>query len=222
MSVSYPLAHATASAPLSAAPDRRRGGAEVRPDEAARRRRRADHPGDALRGPLRARARALRPLLGRLRRAVRPAERRALVRDRRVRPRRAEPRHVRSAHRPVRRLHGVVRRLHGRRRCSAWSARTRAGRWTFSSSALMDILLAFPQLILALAIASILGPAVQNVVIAITIPIIPRAARVVRATALVREGEPVRRGGAGARRPAASRHPSAHRPQRHGALHHHR
>ena len=45
---------------------------------------------------------------------------------------------------------------------------------------LMDILLAFPQLILALAIASILGPAVQNVVIAIAIPIIPRAARVVR------------------------------------------
>lgn len=49
---------------------------------------------------------------------------------------------------------------------------------------LMDILLAFPQLILALAIASILGPAVQNVVVAITIPIVPRVARVVRATAL--------------------------------------
>ena len=49
---------------------------------------------------------------------------------------------------------------------------------------LMDVLLAFPQLILALAIASILGPAVHNVVIAISIPIIPRAARVVRATAL--------------------------------------
>jgi len=48
----------------------------------------------------------------------------------------------------------------------------------------MDILLAFPLLILALAIASILGPAVQNVVVAIAIPIIPRAARVVRATAL--------------------------------------
>jgi peptide/nickel transport system permease protein len=48
----------------------------------------------------------------------------------------------------------------------------------------MDMLLAFPQLILALAIASILGPAVQNVVIAISIPIIPRAARVVRSTAL--------------------------------------
>jgi peptide/nickel transport system permease protein len=49
---------------------------------------------------------------------------------------------------------------------------------------LMDMLLAFPQLILALAIASILGPAVQNVVIAIAVPIIPRAARVVRAAAL--------------------------------------
>ena len=49
---------------------------------------------------------------------------------------------------------------------------------------LMDILLAFPLLILALAIASILGPAVHNVVIAIAIPIIPRAARVVRAAAL--------------------------------------
>jgi peptide/nickel transport system permease protein len=49
---------------------------------------------------------------------------------------------------------------------------------------LMDILLAFPQLILALAIASILGPSVRNVIIAVSIPIIPRAARVVRATAL--------------------------------------
>jgi peptide/nickel transport system permease protein len=54
----------------------------------------------------------------------------------------------------------------------------------------MDILLAFPQLILALAIASILGPAVQNVVIAIAIPIIPRAARVVRATALAVKEHP--------------------------------
>jgi peptide/nickel transport system permease protein len=49
---------------------------------------------------------------------------------------------------------------------------------------LMDILLAFPLLILALAIASILGPAVHNVVVAVAIPIIPRAARIVRATAL--------------------------------------
>ncbi|HSF05186.1 MAG TPA: ABC transporter permease [Methylomirabilota bacterium] len=58
------------------------------------------------------------------------------------------------------------------------------GKFDLLLERLMDILLAFPQLILALAIASILGPAVQNVVIAISIPIIPRAARVVRATAL--------------------------------------
>jgi peptide/nickel transport system permease protein len=49
---------------------------------------------------------------------------------------------------------------------------------------LVDILLAFPQLILALAVASVLGPAVQNVVVAVAIPIIPRAARVVRSAAL--------------------------------------
>jgi peptide/nickel transport system permease protein len=68
---------------------------------------------------------------------------------------------------------------------------------------LMDILLAFPLLILALAIASILGPAVQNVVVAIAIPIVPRAARVVRATALsVKENHYVE----AARSLGASRH----------------
>ena len=86
---------------------------------------------------------------------------------------------------------------------------------------LMDILLAFPQLILALAIASILGPAVQNVVIAISIPVIPRVARVVRAAALsVKENVYVEAVQAlGAR--AAPRHPAAHHPQRHRPLHHH-
>ncbi len=49
---------------------------------------------------------------------------------------------------------------------------------------LIDILLAFPQLILALAIASVLGPAVQTVVVAVAIPIVPRAARIVRSAAL--------------------------------------
>ncbi len=55
---------------------------------------------------------------------------------------------------------------------------------------LMDILLAFPLLILALAIASILGPAIHNVVIAIAMPIVPRAARVVRASALSVKANP--------------------------------
>ena len=61
---------------------------------------------------------------------------------------------------------------------------------------LMDILLAFPLLILALAIASILGPAVRFVVVAISVPIIPRAARVVRAAALaVKENQYVEAAG---------------------------
>src|SRR5262245_19941956 len=60
----------------------------------------------------------------------------------------------------------------------------RGGKVDLLLERVMDVLLAFPQLILALAVASILGPAVQNVVIAVAIPIIPRAARVARATAL--------------------------------------
>jgi peptide/nickel transport system permease protein len=48
----------------------------------------------------------------------------------------------------------------------------------------MDVLLAFPLLILALAIVSVLGRSIPNVVLAIAIPIIPRTARIVRASAL--------------------------------------
>ncbi|HEX5999605.1 MAG TPA: ABC transporter permease [Hyphomicrobiaceae bacterium] len=52
----------------------------------------------------------------------------------------------------------------------------------------MDILMAFPLVILALAVVSILGTGTQNVILAITIPFIPRCARVVRSSALaVRE-----------------------------------
>jgi peptide/nickel transport system permease protein len=49
---------------------------------------------------------------------------------------------------------------------------------------IMDVLLAFPTLIMALAIMAVLGPSVRNVIIAISIPFIPRAGRVVRSTAL--------------------------------------
>src|ERR1700733_13861314 len=49
---------------------------------------------------------------------------------------------------------------------------------------LFDIVMAFPLIIMALAIASIFGTGVQNVIIAITIPLIPRCARVVRSSAL--------------------------------------
>jgi peptide/nickel transport system permease protein len=48
----------------------------------------------------------------------------------------------------------------------------------------MDVMLAFPLLILALAIVSVLGRSVPNVVLAIAIPIIPRTTRIVRSSAL--------------------------------------
>ncbi len=48
----------------------------------------------------------------------------------------------------------------------------------------MDILQGLPLLVLALVMSAALGPAIQNVIIAISIPIIPRAARVIRASVL--------------------------------------
>jgi len=48
----------------------------------------------------------------------------------------------------------------------------------------MDVFMSFPLIILALAIVSIFGTELQYVIIAITIPFIPRCARVVRSTAL--------------------------------------
>jgi peptide/nickel transport system permease protein len=47
-----------------------------------------------------------------------------------------------------------------------------------------DVVMAFPLIIMALAVVAIFGTGVQNVIIAITIPLIPRCARVVRSSAL--------------------------------------
>ena len=49
---------------------------------------------------------------------------------------------------------------------------------------LVDILMAFPLIVLALAVVATLGAGTVNVVIAITIPFIPQCARVVRSNAL--------------------------------------
>lgn len=49
---------------------------------------------------------------------------------------------------------------------------------------LMDILLSFPLIILALAVVAILGNGVWNMVLAITVPMVPRCARVIRSSAL--------------------------------------
>jgi peptide/nickel transport system permease protein len=48
----------------------------------------------------------------------------------------------------------------------------------------MDTLMAFPTLILALAMVAVLGPSIQNVIIALAVVKLPNASRVVRATTL--------------------------------------
>jgi peptide/nickel transport system permease protein len=48
----------------------------------------------------------------------------------------------------------------------------------------LDVMMAFPLIIMALAVVAIFGTGVQNVIVAITIPLIPRCARVVRSSAL--------------------------------------
>lgn len=49
----------------------------------------------------------------------------------------------------------------------------------------MDAMLAFPMLLLALAMAAVLGSSIQNVIVALAMPIVPRAARIARASTLV-------------------------------------
>ena len=48
----------------------------------------------------------------------------------------------------------------------------------------MDVFLAFPSIIMALVVVSVLGTGLQNVIIAIMLPMIPQCARVVRSSAL--------------------------------------
>ena len=49
---------------------------------------------------------------------------------------------------------------------------------------MMDILQGLPLLILALVMAAALGPSIGNVIVAISVPIIPRAQRVIRASVI--------------------------------------
>ncbi len=58
------------------------------------------------------------------------------------------------------------------------------GKFDLIFQRIMDILMSFPLIILALAVVAIFGTGIQNVIIAITIPFIPRCARVVRSSAL--------------------------------------
>jgi len=58
------------------------------------------------------------------------------------------------------------------------------GKTDLITQRILDILQGLPLLVLALVMSAALGPSVQNVVIAISIPIIPRAARVIRSSVL--------------------------------------
>jgi len=49
---------------------------------------------------------------------------------------------------------------------------------------IIDIMQALPLLVMALVMAASLGPAIENTIIAIAIPLVPRAARVVRSSTL--------------------------------------
>ena len=64
----------------------------------------------------------------------------------------------------------------------------------------MDVLLAFPYLLLAIAVVAILGPGLLTAMIAIGIVHVPGYARIVRGSVLVVRVPRVRRGGDGARR----------------------
>jgi peptide/nickel transport system permease protein len=58
------------------------------------------------------------------------------------------------------------------------------GKTDLIAQRLLDILQGLPLLVLALVMTASLGPSVPNVIVAISIPIIPRAARVIRASVL--------------------------------------
>jgi peptide/nickel transport system permease protein len=62
------------------------------------------------------------------------------------------------------------------------------GRTDVVVQAIMDVLLSFPLIVLAIAMVAVLGTGTVNVILAIVVPMVPRAARVCRSSALsVRE-----------------------------------
>jgi peptide/nickel transport system permease protein len=58
------------------------------------------------------------------------------------------------------------------------------GKTDLITQRVMDILQGLPLLVLALVMSAALGPSIENVILAISIPIIPRAARVIRSSVL--------------------------------------
>lgn len=59
------------------------------------------------------------------------------------------------------------------------------GRFDLIIQRVMDMLMAFPMLVLALAMVAVLGASVQNVIFALSVAILPNAARILRSATLV-------------------------------------
>ena len=53
------------------------------------------------------------------------------------------------------------------------------------ADAVMDALMAFPSIILAIVLMGILGPSINNIILALTIVFVPRIARIARSSVLV-------------------------------------
>jgi peptide/nickel transport system permease protein len=58
------------------------------------------------------------------------------------------------------------------------------GKFDLITQRVMDILQGLPLLVLAMVMSAALGPSVENVILAISVPIVPRAARVIRSSVL--------------------------------------
>lgn len=58
------------------------------------------------------------------------------------------------------------------------------GWWDLVTQRIMDIMQGLPLLVMALVMAAALGPSLENTILAISIPLIPRLARVVRSSTL--------------------------------------
>jgi peptide/nickel transport system permease protein len=58
------------------------------------------------------------------------------------------------------------------------------GKTDLALERVMDVMISFPVIILAVAVVAALGTGVTNVIVAVTIPVVPRVARVIRASGL--------------------------------------
>ena len=111
-------------------------------------------------------------------------------------------------HRP--RLRGAARRW-------GWSAATSAAWPDLLIGRVMDVLFSFPTLILAIGIAAMLGPGLNNAALAIAVVYVPLFSRVARGPVIAEREKDYVGGGPGARRRLAPHRLPSHPAERPGA-----